>query len=167
MWAALWPRESGALGIGFATFLLCQLAFLVFQLAIETAAAFYGFRWVSPLERPQIRQAIKVERELPQLRGVLIIQMFVSYSLCNYVFAVLYVFISNLDPSAFSTGGLSPLDGVYFSVVTAATVGYSDIAPLSAAARLVVVLQISLSLIYVVLLFSACSTYLSRRDPGV
>ena len=82
--------------------------------------------------------------------------MFLSYALAVYAFGVAYIFISGLDQESFSTGhNLSFVDGLYFSVITAATVGYGDIVPKSNAAKIIVMIEVIVSLLYVVLLKAA------------
>jgi hypothetical protein len=73
-------------------------------------------------------------------------------SLVVLAYATLYHALSVSDAQSFSeaqsktgfAGRLGPLDALYFSAVTMATVGYGDIGPLSDAARLAVVSQIGL-----------------------
>src|SRR5690606_6770472 len=57
-------------------------------------------------------------------------------------------------------GGLATrLDGIYFTLVTLATIGYGDIAPRGQSARLVAILQI----LYTFIFLTAAATALSRH----
>jgi hypothetical protein len=60
------------------------------------------------------------------------------------VFSIWYRLIALLDPSAF-LGDMSTLNSLYFSVVTFLTVGYGDIIPLSALAKILVLIQTALT----------------------
>lgn len=87
-----------------------------------------------------------------------------SYAFTIYSFAVVYLYLSHIDPSAFNVTELDLFTAIYFSTVTAATVGFGDILPISRSARLLVVLEIWLSLIYVIFFFSILSTVLRKED---
>nr|WP_249201603.1 potassium channel family protein [Acetobacter thailandicus] len=87
--------------------------------------------------------------------------MILSYIFFNYIFSVFYIFLSHVDNRSFSTGGpLSIIDGIFFSVVTATTIGYGDVYPETGIAKLSVLFQILISMFYAVVLFSASSSYL-------
>jgi hypothetical protein len=87
-----------------------------------------------------------------------------SYAFTIYSFAVAYLYVSHSDPSAFNVKELDLFTAIYFSTVTAATVGYGDILPISWSARLLVMIEIWLSLIYVIFFFSMLSTALRDED---
>jgi len=165
MLAAAAPQQSGVGGVIFGAFMLIQLWMLVGVFAFDTAAEFYNYR------PPRFFRVMKMmgnvfdpHRVNVRSRGSAswaIVPMMLSYSAFNYAFAVIYVFISSIEPASFSTGKpLGVVEAIYFSAITAATVGYGDIAPKSDIARLAVVAQVSLSLIYVVTLFSAFASHL-------
>jgi hypothetical protein len=86
-----------------------------------------------------------------------------SYLVALYGFAVAYAFVSRANPGAFTGKRLDLLSAVYFSVVTAATVGYGDIAPVSEAARMLVVAEILCSLIYGIFFFSVLAGGIRER----
>ena len=88
-----------------------------------------------------------------------------SYFLSVYGFALLYVFISNRDPAAFSSV-LSLTDSIYFSIISAATVGYGDIVPKSGLARLAVIIEILFTVFYGVFIFSIITAVMQRRGIG-
>ena len=87
-----------------------------------------------------------------------------SYFLAVYGFALLYVFISNRDPAAFSSV-LSLTDSIYFSIISAATVGYGDIVPKSGLARFAVIVEILFTVFYGVFIFSIITAAMQRRGP--
>jgi len=60
------------------------------------------------------------------------------------VFSIWYRLIAILNPNAFF-GDMSTLNALYFSVVTFLTVGYGDIIPLSALAKILVLIQTALT----------------------
>jgi hypothetical protein len=77
-----------------------------------------------------------------------------SYFLVIYQYAISYTFLSRLDAQAFNIGRLSLFDAIYFSLTTAATVGFGDIVPTSTVARVFVMAEILLTFAYVVFIFS-------------
>jgi hypothetical protein len=58
-------------------------------------------------------------------------------------FAAAYYAISGEYPAGFTGGGAGPWDWIYFSVVTAATVGYGDMQPAASWSRILVTMQIT------------------------
>lgn len=161
------PHAMDEVGVAFGAFLLVQLFGLVILMAWEAAGSFYGFsptlpKWLGGLDRS--RGAL---RRLPAVHGIAM--MFISYAAFLYAYGVLYTYVSHIDPAAFG-GGLSGFDAVYFSTITAATVGYGDIAPQSDLAKAIVISEVLIGLLYVVLLFSACAAALQARrlhhEPG-
>jgi Ion channel len=148
---ARYPYEAGALGNLFAALIYIQLWLATGVYAMRAAAAFYG------LTPPRIFFNFDFNRNAP--RGwIVVVLMFLSYALTVYGFGIAYIYLSSFDPSAFNKQ-VGITDGMYFSVVTAATVGYGDIFPISHAAKVLTILEIAVSLLYVVLLFSVASSY--------
>ncbi|MGR6859804.1 potassium channel family protein [Aliivibrio salmonicida] len=85
----------------------------------------------------------------------------ISYLSTVYGFAIIYTFMSNIDILSFSTENqLTLIDSLYFSLVTSSTVGYGDILPKSGMAKSVVMLQILVSMAYVIMLFSSVVSYI-------
>lgn len=146
--------------IGFGAFMLVQLWMLVALLALEAAGSFYGFVPRLPKPFAILGHASTTPEHLPPGGGILM--MFVSYLAFIYAYGVLYAFVSSVDPAAFGSS-LGGSDAVYFSVITAATVGYGDIAPITGLAKWIVASEILFSLLYVVLLFSAAANALQRK----
>lgn len=70
----------------------------------------------------------------------LIIMFGLSLSQVILVFATWYQLLSQFDPAAFSQS-LDRLGSLYFSLVTFLTIGYGDVVPVSALARLLVIAQ--------------------------
>lgn len=50
----------------------------------------------------------------------------VSFAITLYGYVVLYLYLSHLNPTAFHPRSLTIIDAVYFTLVTAATVGFGD-----------------------------------------
>jgi voltage-gated potassium channel len=159
IYAAAYPYEVGPWGIAFAAFLFVQLWLLIGSYVLTTAAAFYGFDEPIWFVRFRVLDG-NVDTPRAAKGWRVILAMLLSYLFTVYAFGVAYIFLSALDKAAFSTEStLSFVDGLYFSVVTAATVGYGDIAPRSTPAKIAVMLEIAVSLLYVVFLFSIASSY--------
>jgi Ion channel. len=61
-------------------------------------------------------------------------------------------------------GELDLIGGIYFSVITIATVGFGDIVPVSSAARLMVVGEVLLGVAYAVFFFSIIAAFLREKN---
>ena len=117
------PTKAGLFGILFGIFCFAQLWALIWMYVMQAAAAFYGLKQPRLMLREGSPIAANFSNKPPE-GWVVIALMFLSYAFTIYAFGVAYIFISGLDPDAFSTGrNLSFIDGIYFSVITAATGG--------------------------------------------
>lgn len=150
--------EMSALSIGFAAFMLFQVWMLIAEFAYESASAVFGFK------RKRLFTFLDMHRyEKEEVRSKtgfsVIFTAFLSYLFMIYGYGVVYMFISSISPEAFSIGKLGFVDGVYFSLVNSSTVGFGDITPKSAIAKLVVMSQIIMSMAYIVMLFSSAVSY--------
>lgn len=77
----------------------------------------------------------------PQKQGEWLIMMFsLNIAQLIVIYSIWYRLLSLTDPSAF-IGKLTVLNSVYFTVVTFLTVGYGDISPVSALAKILVMTQ--------------------------
>jgi hypothetical protein len=76
-------------------------------------------------------------------------------------FATVYYKMSH-SPGQFS-GLQTRTDGLYFTLVTAATVGYGDITPVSQTARIVVMVQIVFNLVFIGAAVSVSMERIKRR----
>ena len=164
-------RVLAVLAITCSAFIFIQVWMLIGALSWLAASGFYGLEKFLPSNpRRDTTSKALLHRllYLPAIRSSgsrVISSMLMSYFLTVYAFGAAYIFISILDQDAFSTGhNLSFVDGLYFSVVTAATVGYGDIVPKSDSAKIAVMLEIGISLLYVVFLFSIASSYVRERS---
>jgi voltage-gated potassium channel len=113
----------------------------------------------------------KIYRQTAADRKVLLVSVAaVSYALIIWLFAGVYILISRIDQKAFyhsvsaSYGAVDLGTGVYFSVVTIATVGYGDIVPVSSLARWVVIAEIIIGIGYTIYVFSALLTLLLSQE---
>lgn len=79
-------------------------------------------------------------------------------------FALLYLNFSELHPSS----TLTPLLAFYFSFITATTIGFGDIYPVSDGGRVFVILQAILSLMFLMMFFTYFSSQLpdSKKKPA-
>jgi hypothetical protein len=109
-----------------------------------------------------------INADLPELRAIQSLASIVPLFLI--IFAATYVTMSDLTPASFS----EPLDhtgGLYFVIVTFATVGFGDIAPKNDLARLLVSAQILCDLVFLGaglrMLFSVSRRTLERDETGV
>lgn len=103
----------------------------------------------------------------PALRAVRALAMAVPLYLL--LFATAYVLMSAEEPASFSEG-LDRLDALYFTVTVFATVGFGDIAPVTQAARAVVLGQMVANLVVLGLLLRlvtrAVEVNRTRRSTG-
>jgi hypothetical protein len=136
--------------IAFIPYLIIWLYNFLFM--YDTVAYIYGFK------RPFIvSPGFNLTFEESSLRTPFdyIKNSLISYVLTLYGFAVAYLFISQLDKKSFNINcSLDYSTSVYFTVVTAATVGYGDIYPVSVTARWFVSAEIIISFLYIIFIFS-------------
>jgi len=154
--------------LAFAAFLYIQFWMLTAECACSSAAHLYDFRrkylW------PFLHPIAETQRATAPASGFeTTIFCILSYLFTIYGFAVAYLFVSRLNPAAFNVGELTLFKAVYFSLVTAATVGYGDITPSSTSTRSLVILEIVASLVYAVFFFSVLASGIRNRgqdDPS-
>jgi len=84
----------------------------------------------------------------------------VSYTLTIYLFAVIFRAATNFDKAAFNPAIESVWTGMYFSIVTIATVGYGGIVPASGFARFMVSIEILSGIAYGVFFLSIIASFL-------
>nr|WP_251693177.1 potassium channel family protein [Streptomyces sp. CHD11] len=101
-----------------------------------------------------LRQVVRVLLSVPDVRPGLVIPPLMCLSIL--VFATAYLTLAR-NPGELH-GIATRLDALYFTLVTLATIGYGDITPHGQAARLVAVLQI----VYTFVFLTAAATSLSR-----
>jgi hypothetical protein len=146
------PQEAGPLGNFFFVLIYAQLWMITWGYAMRAAVTFYG------LPKPRFFIRFKFDIRKSTRGWTVVALMFLSYALTVYGFGIAYIYLSAFYPNSFNKS-LSIIDGIYFSVVTAATVGYGDILPNSDTAKVLTAVEIVVSLLYVVLLFSVASSY--------
>ncbi|PXA67151.1 potassium channel family protein [Cryobacterium arcticum] len=76
-----------------------------------------------------------------------IVALAITAPLYLLLFAVTYFLLSVSGSEHFSTGVLTRLDALYFTVTIFATVGFGDISPATQGARLIVMIQMILNLL--------------------
>jgi|GEM_PF-1736965 len=167
--AILKPDESPIFGIIFGLFMLAQLMMLNLELGYVVVKSFYQIDddkeslFFGNIFRYRKRPKRSVSSS-PASRPGAVVVCFVCYLITIYVFAVGYMYISGFDNEAFNTAEqLGIIDSVYFSLITATTVGYGDIHPVSYAAKIMAMSEIIIGLLYVVVMFSSISDFLKRE----
>ena len=90
-----------------------------------------------------------------------------SYVVTCLSFAIVYIFIAERDPHAFSLAAgagasMSLGAGMYFSIITITTTGYGDIAPVSDLARAAVCWEVATGLLYQIFVFSLVASLISK-----
>ena len=166
LYPALVASNTVKVGVGatiFAAFLFIQLWTMIAELAFQAASAIYGFRRKTLFPFIDLRRDYSIREPTVDGLGVAAL-VFLSYFFAVYAYGVLYVYISHIDTASFSKTPLTFVDGQYFSLVTATTVGYGDITPRTGLAKLAVMSQICFSLVYLVALLSVLAAYI--REGG-
>jgi voltage-gated potassium channel len=152
-----------------AAAVLLVVAYFVLPLATSDEAALVwlvaGVTIVALLLVWQIRAIVGAE--YPRLRAIG--ALVVGPPLLLVVFATTYLIVSGANASSFS----EPLDrtgALYFSVTVFATVGFGDIVPVTAGARIATTIQMVLDVVVlgiaVKLIFGAVETGLRRREAA-
>jgi hypothetical protein len=152
-----------------ASAVLLVVAYYVLPLATSDAAALVwlvaGVTAVAVLLVWQIRAIVGAE--YPRLRAIG--ALVVGPPLLLVVFATTYLILSRVQVSSFS----EPLDhtgALYFSVTVFATVGFGDIVPVTAGARIATTIQMVIDVVVfgfaIKLIFGAVETGLRRREAA-
>jgi hypothetical protein len=102
-----------------------------------------------------LRQIRHVLIDRPDSRPGVVISLLILLSV--HIFSATYFALAK-QPGEF-TGLHTRVDALYFTVVTLATVGYGDITPQGQSARIVTVLQIAYSFVFL----TAAATALTQR----
>lgn len=159
--------------IAFGVFLYAQLWLLVLEYLYSVVASLYGFErkhlfMLSLMHTDASRLGLISERVLEEKASLsyVVFVAFIAWAFAIYGFAVAYSFAQTLDTDSFTQTGLTLLDFLYFSVVTAATVGYGDIAPKSAAAKIIVIAEIAFSYLYTVFILAILANEAAGRRKG-
>ena len=168
---------TGVIELDAATFAIGVALTMLFWLVIangaySAAAEIYHFRRKSLLPDTLVLRRLFERyghRSTDRLHAPVVIGL-ISYFLVIYEYAISYTLLSRLDAHAFNIGTLTLFDAIYFSVTTAATVGYGDIVPSSTLARIFVMAEILTTFAYVVFIFSVLgssvrASNLSRDAP--
>ncbi len=92
---------------------------------------------------------VSLVKEMPFL--LLLLGLFILYLFINIAFGITYYSITALKPEA------TLLDNIYFSFVTALTIGYGDFFPLTSLGRVLVILQSCITALYFAVMISALS----------
>jgi Ion channel len=102
------------------------------------------------------------ERISPR-RSVLL--LFLNFFEIMMSFALLFLHFSHRLPGFFKPDIYTVTDAVYFSFVTAATVGFGDVVPVAPLAKHLVMLQITITFVFVGLFLNFFSNLFSRAAP--
>ena len=158
--------DTSSTSIAFAAFMLFQVWMLTAEFAYESASAVFKFKRKRLFKFLDLRRYDE-EKAINKSGFFVLIAAFFSYLLMIYGFGVIYMLISTISPNAFNIGNLGLIDGLYFSLVNSSTVGFGDITPKSATAKLIVMAQIIMSMAYVVMLFSSAVSYIRDEASNV
>jgi voltage-gated potassium channel len=159
--------EPTPTNLAFAGFMFLQFWVLTAEFAFASVASLYGFRRKSLFGFMHYGRIFFPDRGIPQTDLGAVLPCLLSYFFTVYGFGVAYTFISAIDKTAFSCGTLSLFDATYFSLITAATIGYGDIAPVSRISRGVVMAEVVTTFAYAVFLLSVLAGAARDRSQRV
>lgn len=89
-----------------------------------------------------------------------LITLFVNYIEVSMTFAVIYAYLWQIEQSS----SLSYIRAVYFSIITATTIGFGDIVPNTSVEQFVVIIQSLISLIFVGMFFSYFLSHINETS---
>jgi voltage-gated potassium channel Kch len=157
----LWGLGSVASHFSFLAMLLLGLVwFLAAVFAFLAALSLYSPEDASRVAFRLFRFAAVWNPSKSQVLGYAA----TSYGVTIYIFAVIFLLVSNYDSHAFTPAIESLGTAAYFSIVTIATVGYGDIQPASGLARLMASAEILTGVAYTVFFFSVIAGFLRERE---
>jgi len=153
-------------GIGFAAFLYIQFWMLPAEFAYESAVQIYNLKRKQLFKFLDIPYKPKRSLKRRSFRSI-IISCFISYGFTLYGYAIFYTFLSHINVKSFNIGKLGVFDAIYFSLITATTVGFGDIFPTSVIAKLAVMTEIVIGLFYAIFFFSIIAGLLRNKQIGM
>jgi hypothetical protein len=158
--------SENAIWIGVAAYIISATEILALWLCLTIALGRSGAarKWLSEFgrRRKQVTDGTVLLNSTALYVGV------IAYLFTIYFFACAAFILNWISPSSYGGSGINAAatalrrlwDFFYFSVVTIATVGYGDMYPVSATAKLFAVLEIGVGIFFIVFLFG---TYASHR----
>ncbi|MBZ6459142.1 potassium channel family protein [Pseudomonas fluorescens group sp.] len=100
-----------------------------------------------------IKGVVKSAQEIKNLMAR-VLSVFYAYMAVAIVFSALYRLLEHNNQKSFSASFGSWFDAIYFSFVTITTVGYGDIYPVTMPAKIMVVLEVLLGLLFLVIMLA-------------
>ncbi len=98
---------------------------------------------------------------MPEVNFETICAAISAYLMIGVLWGLIYAFVENMHPGSFvftvghaTDRRMSGMNGIYFSFVTLATVGYGDIIPLSPMARTLAVIEAMCGMFYITVLIA-------------
>jgi hypothetical protein len=130
---------------------------------VDGLAFIYGIR--HPILMPHYTGKLKLSLTHSHIKSGMgaVGACILSYAMMLYAFAVAYLALSIFQPCSFNKGPLNSVSAIYFSIVTAATVGFGDIYPISKFAMACVSAEIVFSFLYGIFIFSALAGKAANR----
>ncbi len=120
--------------------------------------------WSGRKLRPWIAAFDDVWKTLKSL-GAPLGSFVIGYAMIVLFFAEVFAAIWRLQPYAFGKELMNPRFGdfLYFSVVTAATLGYGDIKPVNGLARSAACIEVVIGIGWITIVFAAVQTLFQKR----
>jgi hypothetical protein len=144
----LLPVFALSIGIYDSTLILIIILIFLFETIIYVTSLIF----ISDASR----ESVQPRRSLALL--------FVNFFEIIFDFAFIYIYFDTTRGGLFTEHLDSGTDAIYFSFVTAATVGYGDIAPALPMAKQMVIIQITLTFVFVGLFLNYFSNLLHKAQ---
>lgn len=134
---------------------------MVISILVGTCAFEYIIRYLERDDKGNLKILSRASHKL-NIKELIEQGLIVVISFASFFYA-----ISVLYPSSFSSK-LTILDSIYFSIITATTVGYGDISPISNLAKLFVMFEILFGMLYILFVVSMfLSVFIKRQSDEV
>jgi voltage-gated potassium channel len=130
------------------------------RLALDILATAVGISLVAMVLMREVRR----QAHDPGTAGLSGLRLVLLLEIVLVIFAFIYYTVAINAPAQF-TGLQTRIDSLYFSMVTATTVGYGDIHATGQAARAMVIVQIGFNVAFIAVL-STLIRYQVRRNLG-
>jgi len=164
------------LGVRWGLFFLLTGAFAVgLAFGLTFGIAIFIGTWIGVSTRPWLTTRFvyfPVMRRYLREMWIPVGTFAITYLINIFAFACFYGALHRADDKAFTVAGLSGEPGhlgewMYFSVVTATTLGYGEITPVSDWARFLVCVETIVSVGWVVVGFAAVNAHLQKRFEAI
>lgn len=148
---AIGAIQRTPVSIIFAIFLYLQFWMIITQVLLDLISDIYKVKRRTVLPT---RHILPVKKTIKYPIFKTFVMVIISFLGAVYGFALFFVFFSHLNPSSFNVRSLTLFDGFYFSFLTATTVSFGDIIPVSTLIKSAAMLEVLIFFLYAGLVIS-------------